>query len=359
MSLNLITRQEGTDPLIAEPFAADVIQDTPKFSAAMQMCRIAPMSTKTLRQPVLDVLPQAYWVNGDTGIKSTTKQAWKNVILDAQEIAVIVPIPEAYMDDTAIKVWDEVRPRVAAAFGEAIDAAILFGVNKPSAWNDYPSIVPGAIDIGNVVPIGASGKDIGADIALMGEGLAAQGQSLNAFSAGPGFTWRLVGQRTEQGNPIYGAGDISKGIASNLYGRRLAEIENGTWDNEQALLLGGDASRAIIGTRQDMTVKLFTEGVITDSDNNIVLNLMQQDSVALRFVMRLGYALANPVNQVERDATKRFPFAVLQGDPGTGFGGVSGFDFSGFSAPVEGDGEPVEGDGEPVAKTAKTAKAAA
>jgi hypothetical protein len=38
---------------------------------------------------------------------------------------------------------------------------------------------------------------------------------------------------------------------------------------------------------------------------------MQQDSVALRVVMRCGYALANPVNAIEPVKANRFPFATL------------------------------------------------
>jgi hypothetical protein len=46
---------------------------------------------------------------------------------------------------------------------------------------------------------------------------------------------------------------------------------------------------------------------------------MQQDSVALRVVMRVGYALANPASAV---AANRFPFATLvpKAPAGTGAG---------------------------------------
>ena len=55
----------------------------------------------------------------------------------------------------------------------------------------------------------------------------------------------------------------------------------------------------------------IVEGVISDDAGVVLLNLMQQDSVALRVVMRCGYALANPVNRVEPVKASRFPFSVL------------------------------------------------
>lgn len=58
------------------------------------------MSSKTYKMPVLDMLPLAYFVNGDTGQKQTTKMMWDKKFITAEEIAVIVPIPEAVLDDS-------------------------------------------------------------------------------------------------------------------------------------------------------------------------------------------------------------------------------------------------------------------
>jgi hypothetical protein len=48
---------------------------------------------------VLSALPVAYWVNGDTGLKQTTDAAWAGLMLEAEEIATILPVPEAVVDD--------------------------------------------------------------------------------------------------------------------------------------------------------------------------------------------------------------------------------------------------------------------
>ena len=46
-------------------------------------------------------------------------------------------------------------------------------------------------------------------------------------------------------------------------------------------------------------------------DGTIAYNLMQNDMVALRAVMRLGWEIPNPVNGLEKDKAKRFPFAAI------------------------------------------------
>ena len=103
--------------------------------------------------PVLDMLPLAYFVNGDTGQKKTSKMMWDKKFITAEEIAVIIPIPEAVLDDSDYDIWGEVRPRVQEAFGKVIDGAVLFDVNKPDSWRD--GIVTTATNAESVVTFGA------------------------------------------------------------------------------------------------------------------------------------------------------------------------------------------------------------
>jgi HK97 family phage major capsid protein len=296
----------GSDPLVPEPFVAEVIKEMPKSSAVMQLARRVPMSSKTQRQSVMSVLPEAYFVNGDTGRKQTSKAEWDNLDLVAEEIAVIVPIPESYLDDSAIPIWSEIRPYIAEAFGRRLDRTALFNEARPATWGE--AVVNSAIDAGNQVVEG-SGEDLAEEIAELLQTMAEKGVSPNGFATAPGFPWRLIRMRTTDGNPIYAP---PAGVQpATIYGMRLPEIMNGGWFPSVASLITGDWSKAIWGVRQDMTFKVFTEGVISDDAGNVVLNLMQQDSIALRVVARFGWQLANPVNAVEPDADDRSYFGVL------------------------------------------------
>lgn len=96
---NVIDRSRA-EALIREQVVSTIFQDAPKQSVVMQLGRKLPnMTSKQTRIPVLSMLPLAYWVNGDTGYKQTSRQAWENVYLTAGELAVIVPIPEAVLAD--------------------------------------------------------------------------------------------------------------------------------------------------------------------------------------------------------------------------------------------------------------------
>lgn len=305
---SLVSRDASDDPLIPVPVSAQILQEMPTQSFMLQRAGQVRMSTKSQRQPVLDVLPMAYWVSGDTGMKQTSSVDWKNVSLVAEELAVIVPIPESYLDDSQVPIWDEVRPRIVEAIGAKIDAAAMFGVDKPSSWP--AAIYPSAVAAGNTVTSG-TGDDFAQDVSNLGEMIAKDGFAINGFASRPGLKWKLVGLRTADGIPIYQP-DLQNGGGGNLYGYPLSEVVNGSWDADEAELIAGDWTKSIIGLRQDIAWKMFDQGVISDGAGAVVLNLMQQDSVALRVTMRVAYATSNPVTTLNTDANTRFPFGVVK-----------------------------------------------
>lgn len=305
---DMITRQSTDDPLVPTPVSDQIIEEMPQASFLLNNAARVVMSTKSQRQPVLDVLPMAYWVGGDTGMKQTSDVSWKNVSLVAEELAVIVPIPEAYLDDAQVPIWDEVRPRIVEALGMKIDAAGLFGVDKPASWP--MDIVSSAVAAGNTVRDG-TGADFGVDVGSLAALIAEDGFAVNGFASRPGLGWKLTTLRSAQGIPIYQANMQEAGGAGNLYGYPLSEVINGSWQRPDAELIAGDWSKAIVGMRQDISWKMFSEGVISDGNGVVVLNLMQQDSVALRVTMRLAYATANPVTRLQANDNLRYPFGVI------------------------------------------------
>ena len=65
-----IIDRTGAASLIPEENAREIIQGVVTQSAVLQRGRKLPnMSSKTYKMPVLDMLPIAYFVNGDTGAK--------------------------------------------------------------------------------------------------------------------------------------------------------------------------------------------------------------------------------------------------------------------------------------------------
>ena len=196
---NVIDRSRA-EALIREQVVSTIFQDAPKQSVVMQLGRKLPnMTSKQTRIPVLSMLPLAYWVNGDTGYKQTSRQAWENVYLTAGELAVIVPIPEAVLADAEFDILGEVTPRVNEAIGLRVDQAILFGINRPAEWQN--DIITVARQAGNNVSGGISYDS------LLGEnGLFAKvedaGYTVDGVVAAMGAKASLRGIKDTNGNPL-------------------------------------------------------------------------------------------------------------------------------------------------------------
>ena len=320
-----ITRSNA-EALIPVQESHDIIQGVVEQSTVLQRGRrLANMTAAQYKMPVLDLLPVAYFVNGEGGSakKKLTTMAWDKKVIYAEEIAVIVPISEAVLDDADYDIWGEVRPRLIEAFGQKIDGAILFGQDKPQTWRD--DVVTTATDAGAIVTLGSDLYD-----SILGEGgvIAKVEESsyfVNGHMADITMRAKLRGLKDTTGQPVFKS-DMQTGTTYTLDGSPMSFPRNGAFDRSKALMISGDFSQLAYSIRQDITFKIFDQGVIQDpATGDILYNLMQNDMVALRAVMRLGWEIPNPINAMVPDKTKRCPFAILT----AGASGISTFSAGG------------------------------
>jgi HK97 family phage major capsid protein len=304
---SVVSRSDVT-ALIPEDVASEIIQNVQDSSAVLSLFRHVTMSSGQQRMPVLAALPTAYWVNGDTGLKQTTDQAWANKYLFAEEIAAIVPIPEAVLDDSGFDIWGEIRPRLAEAIGRALDAAVIFGTNKPASWPAH--IVSGATAASNTFTRGtttqANGGVAGDINALMGT-VEGDGYDVNGFVTKRTFRSVLRGARDTTGQKLM---DMS---TNEIEGSPVRDVMDGLWPSGAgtAEFLAGDWTQGIVGVRQDITYKILDQAVIQNGSGTIIYNLAQQDMVALRVVARFAFQVPNPINYQQQTEASRYPFAVL------------------------------------------------
>lgn len=298
----------GAAALIPEDYSHEIIKGVIAQSAALTRFRHAPMSRKQQRMPVESVLPIAYFVNGDTGLKKTTEHQWTNKYLNAEEIAVIIPIPEAVLDDVDFDVWAEVTPRAQEALGRVLDAAVFFGTNKPASWPT--AIIDAASAAGNVYHEGTATAQEGglaADISNLFSTVEDDGYDVSGAIASRVWRGRLRNVRDNQGRLL---NEVSP---TEAYGVPITYPMRGQWQTGEhgVSFVAGDFSQGILGVRQDVTYKVLDQAVITDDQGAVILNLAQQDSVALRIVARLAFQVPNPINYDQPTEADRYPFAVI------------------------------------------------
>lgn len=282
-------------------------------SVVLAMSRRIPLANRQVRFPVLSVLPTAYWVSGDTGLKSTTEANWDNTFLNVEEIAAIAPIPDAVLEDSDVDIDGLLRPLIVEAIGRVLDQSVLFGVNKPVSFP--AAIVAAATAAGNTVTRGAAtqangglAKDLSDVIgAVESDGYVVNG-AVGRTSIRPLLRARFATTGENAG------GDIS---TNEIWGVPLmsgAGALPGGWPaagTGAPELIAGDWNQSLVGIRRDMDFRVITEGVITDNTGAIIYNLPQQDMVALRVTFRVGWAVPNPINYEQQTVGARYPFAAL------------------------------------------------
>ena len=296
----VISRSDA-DALIETQVANEIFEGTIKKSKALQLFRRLPNATSDkTKLRVLDTLPVAYFVDEsqNNGRKNTSKIAWDKKYINIAELAVIVPIKENVLNDASIDIWAEVRPRVEEAFAQKIDKAMFFGTDKPTDWR--AGLVPSVIAVGKEVDeTGHLYSDINDVMTEVEE----SGYEVNGLLGGVGLKGKFRMMTDTTGQPL---NTTEIGSIPRYF------MDNGAWNKNTSTLVVGDFSQAVYAIRQDITYKVLTEAVIQDpSDGNILYNLAQDDMVALRVVMRLGWEIPNPVNIEDTGAT-RFPFASLK-----------------------------------------------
>lgn len=295
--------------LIPEETIAGIISGIRKESVAMQLMRRLPnMSTKTAKQAVLATLPYADFVNGDAGMKITTDMQWKDKLLVVGEIAAIVPIPINVLEDAEYDIWGEVQPALIEKFGRVFDNQVFNGGN-PKAPQEWPEgLIPMAEDAGNVVTVG-TGVDIAEDINQLFGKLEEDEFNVTAIAAQLSLQTKLRGLRDANNQFIFSppTGDQP----GNIYSVPTVFVGRNTWNPARALAIAGEWENAVYAIRKDMTFEIFDTGVISDDEGKVVFNLLQQDMVAMRAVMRLAWQVSNPID-IDRDMATSFPFAVLK-----------------------------------------------
>ena len=176
---------------------------------------------------------------------------------------------------------------------------MFFGIDKPTDWR--AGLVPSVITAGATTTETSAGlySDINDTMTKVEE----SGYDVNAILGGVGLKGKFRMMTDRNGQPLN---------TTEIGSIRREFMDNGAWNKDAVTLVAGDFSQAVYAIRQDVTYKVLTEAVIQDpSDGSILYNLAQDDMVALRVTMRLGWEIPNPVNALNGTAS-RFPFAALQ-----------------------------------------------
>ena len=210
----------------------------------------------------------------------TSGATWIHPEIEAKKLAVIIPVVKEKLEDTTISVFEELKPEIAEAFYRAIDAACIFGTNSPFKTN-----IMNAIDSKHMVVTDNTNIDIAISDAM--SMIEENGYDPSGFIGRIGVKNMLRKLRDANGAPAY----VNGTTGGELYGQPIEFVRNGAWDNKRADIITGNFKYAVVGMRAGINYEILTEATLQgtlDSDGK-PLSLAEQDMVAIKATMRLGF----------------------------------------------------------------------
>ena len=291
--------------IIPHEYSQQIIHEVEQRSAVLQLAQIMPMGTRITELPVTGKLPTAQWVHGSgappagTGRKPYTDLTLVPQVITAEEIAAVVAIPQQYLDDNTINLWNWARPKMAEAIAVKLDETVLFGglpANVPASFpvggvasNTYSTSVgnggggpfPTAIDAVDAVNNGMSYVE--------GQGLAVTGHSADIGAKG-----RFRGVRDQTGALLLGTEQVGNSQRPTLYGERIAYSQYASNTNNINFITGA-WDYLVIGVREDIRFRIDPSGVIAAPDGTIAVSGFQDNVVPCKIWARFGCTIIKPV----------------------------------------------------------------
>lgn len=319
---NQLLTRTGTASLVPEDVSNEMLGHVATdISATLKMFRRVPVVQGQTRFPILSALPTAYWVNGDTGLKQTTNEAWSNKFINIEELAVIVPVPENVFDDVSdagdFDLWGEIAPDVEIAIGRTLDQAVFFGTNAPSTFPNSIATDAAARGFtfaevssaqGGSAPSEANGgiqDDLDAAIQI----LEPAGFDASGIVAARTLKSKLRRARSTIGERLSGVNaDLTEYLDLPIAYPMRGLFPTGAGRVEAFV---GDFTEYVVGVRKDITMKVLDQAVIQDNTGAIVYNLPQQDMIALRFTFRAGWQVSNRIRYDQPNEALRYPVVTL------------------------------------------------
>ena len=285
--------------LIPTTYSNQIIQGIALQSATLALGRRIPMGSGIAEVPIAGAFPVAGFVSVGAR-KPFTDFKLTAQTMKAEEIAAVISIPQAYLDDTSVDLWAYARPVLAQAIAVALDNAVIWGVGAPAS---YPT---GGIADPAFSTVVASGTDALDTVNDAMAAVEAQGLPVTGSAADLVVKASLRGVRDAQGALLLGPVQADNPAMSSIYG---VPIVFNLMSPQAQNFITGDWDALLVGVRQDITYDLSTDGIIADNTGKVLVSAFQDDQVLMRVHARFGAVVAQPVTPRAPSGGKPFALA--------------------------------------------------
>jgi HK97 family phage major capsid protein len=290
--------------IIPIEYSTQIIEEATRASAVLALANKLPMGTKIASMPIPKTLPVAAFVSTPGGRKAYADVGLQAQQVTAEEIAVVLAIPDVWLEDSTVNLWNWVRPKAAEAIGVALDAAVMFGVGAPAS---YP---PGGITAPAfcTVTAPATGDDAAAKVNLAMSTVEQQGVAVTGTAADLVVKGALRGVRDLNGALLMGFEQINQSQINTLYGEPVTYTSFTTLSPN---LITGGWQNLVLGVRQDISFEVNPAGVIADATGKVLVSGFQDNTTPMKIWCRFGCTCVNPVTIRNPAGAKPFASSVL------------------------------------------------
>lgn len=279
-----------------EEFIAEVSRLEEEYGVAARYANVRRTSNNSLRG-IKGGDDLEFVKTSELGLKSKQETSYEQFNLTHLEYTGIVPVSDTLLEDSAIDLWADLTNRFARANAKRQDELVF-------TENDTDDDVYGILNATGTaqLSVGASidafdGTDGVDALNEMMYSVPSPSMANGRFYLHRTLLGRIQRMKDDDGRHIWQPG-IDGGVSGTIWGMpytltevmpSLTEIEDG-----DPFLIFGDLRNTILSMRVPMQTQFFNTGVITDSDGNVLLNLMQQDAQAIRARVRMNQVHVHP-----------------------------------------------------------------
>jgi len=299
--------------IIPHEYSQQIIHEVEQRSAMLQLAQVMPMGARITELPVTGKLPAAAWITGPNlppggpGRKPYTDLTLVPQVITAEEIAAVVAIPQQYLDDNTINLWNWARPKMAEAIAVKLDETVLFGggpLSFPTGGICAPANTWSTPVGGGTGPFPTAIDAVDAVNNAMSY-VEGQGLNVTGHSADLGAKGRFRGVRDQTGSLLLGTEQVGQVQRPTLYGVPIAysqyaqvtatDFVTGAWDY------------LVIGVREDIRFRIDPSGVIASDTGTVMVSGFQDNVVPCKIWARFGCTIIKPVTP--RVSAGAVPFA--------------------------------------------------
>lgn len=279
-----------------EEFIAEVSRLEEEYGVAARYVNLRRTSNNSLRG-IKGGDDLEFVKTSELGLKSKQEASYEQYNLTHLEYTGIVPVSDTLLEDSAIDLWADLTNRFARANAKRQDE-LVFTENDTAddVYGILNATGTAQISVGSSIDAfdGTDGVDA---LNEMMYAVPSPSMANGRFYLHRTLLGRIQRMKDDDGRHIWQPG-IDGGVSGTIWGMpytltevmpSLTEVEEG-----DPFLIFGDLRNTIMSVRVPMQTQFFNTGVITNSDGDVLLNLMQQDAQAIRARVRMNQVHVHP-----------------------------------------------------------------